>query len=162
MLYHCNQLASNWTTNQFVQQLDFDSAQHWSIRTDVFVKLSSWQMVTTDWLVEKVLGDIHGTTKSMTLCNERFQVLRSSQLENHWVWKTPRWHHNGSMTKRSLPGMGRHMPRYICSIPLASLEHCSWCSSSRGRNQKENQICRFATPHRCYTNRYRNNGCLGE
>ena len=34
---------------------------------------------------EKVLGDIHGTTKSRKLCNEPFQVLRSSQLENHWV-----------------------------------------------------------------------------
>ena len=78
-------------------------------------------------------------------------------------WKASGWHHNGSVAKRPpLPGMGRHMPRYICSIPLTSLEHCRWCSSSRGRNQKENQICRFATPHRLYTHHYRNNGCLGE
>ena len=82
----CNQLVSNWTTNQFVLQLDFDLAQHWSTRTDVFMKLSSWQMVTMDWLVEIVVGDIHGTTKSMTLCNELFQVLWFSQLKNQWVY----------------------------------------------------------------------------
>ena len=38
-------------------------------------------------------------------------------------WKASGWHHNGSMAKRPLPGMGRHMPRYICSISLTSLEH---------------------------------------
>ena len=32
-----------------------------------------------------MLGDIHGITKSRKLCNELFQVLRSSQIENHWT-----------------------------------------------------------------------------